>query len=114
MVVEEFNEYINYETTTDQYTGLLYAAFKGNIKVIEMLLKAGANARHKNKFGIGVLHVAAQGDQPIVIYFFKMKGLNLREPDARMSTPLHWACWSKAEVTLQYLLAWVDALEDRD
>jgi len=100
MTVSELKDYSNYEVLPDNYSSLLYAAFKGNIQIIEMLIKIGANIKHKNKFGIGVLHVAAQGDQPIVIYFFRKLGVNLREPDTRGSTPLHWACWSKAEVTL--------------
>jgi len=31
-----------------------------------------------------------------------------------MSTPLHWACYSKSEIALCYLLAWISDLEDRD
>ena len=79
-----------------------------------MLLKIGADMHHKNRYGINVMHVAAQGDQPVSIYYFKLKGMDLRVTDSRQSTPLHWACWSKAEITLQYLLAWVPNLEDKD
>lgn len=61
-----------------------------------------------------MLHVAAQGDMPISIYFFKLRGLNLRSRDNRGSTPLHWAAYSKAEITLVYLLSWVDFLDDQD
>lgn len=61
-----------------------------------------------------MLHVAAQGDQPISIYFFKMKGMDLRSCDKRGSTALHWAAYSKAEITLAYLLSWVQFLDDRD
>ena len=59
-----------------------------------------------------MLHVAAQGDQPISIYFFKLRGLDLRSRDNRGSTPLHWAAYSKAEITLVYLLSWLDFLDD--
>ena len=62
MIIQELTEYVNYEVLPDNYTCLLYAAFKGNIQIIEMLIKQVANIYHKNKFGLGVLHVAAQGD----------------------------------------------------
>lgn len=68
----------------------------------------------KNNFGINVLHVAAQGDQSISLYFFKEKGMDLRAKDSRGSTPLHWACYSKSEVSLCYLLSWVKFLDDKD
>ena len=61
-----------------------------------------------------MLHVAAQGDQPISIYFFKLKGMDLRSTDNRGSTALHWAAYSKAEITLVYLLSWVQFLDDQD
>jgi ankyrin repeat protein len=48
------------------------------------------------------------------MYFFKEKGLDIRSRDHRMSTPLHWACYSKSEIALCYLLAWITDLEDRD
>ena len=60
------------------------------------------------------MHVAAQGDQPISMFFFKGKGLDIRSKDQRLSTPLHWACYSKSEIALCYLLAWINDLEDRD
>jgi ankyrin repeat protein len=60
------------------------------------------------------LHVAAQGDQPISLYYFKEKGMDLRAKDSRGSTPLHWVCYSKSEIALCYLLSWVTALDDQD
>mmetsp|Transcript_5068 Transcript_5068/g.3721 ORF Transcript_5068/g.3721 Transcript_5068/m.3721 type:complete len:89 (-) Transcript_5068:1181-1447(-) len=34
--------------------------------------------------------------------------------DSRGSTPLHWACYSKSEIALCYLLAWVKNLDEHD
>jgi len=34
--------------------------------------------------------------------------------DNRASTPLHWACYSKSEVALVYLLSYVTRLDDQD
>lgn len=41
-------------------------------------------------------------------------GLDLRSKDNRQSTPLHWACYSKSEVALLYLVAWITDLNDQD
>jgi len=41
-------------------------------------------------------------------------GLDLRSKDHRGSTPIHWACYSKSEVSLIFLLAWVEVLDDQD
>lgn len=82
--------------------------------LIKLLLKHGADMHARNNFGINVMHVAAQGDQPISLYFFKEQGIDLRSRDNRQSTPMHWACYSRSEVALCYLLAWVTQLEDRD
>ena len=80
----------------------------------ELLITHGADIHAKNNYGINMLHVAAQGDQPISIYFFKLRGLDMHSRDNRGSTPLHWAAYSKAEITLVYLLSWVDFLDDQD
>ena len=62
----------------------------------------------KNQFGLNVLHIAAQGDMPISLYFFhKVKNMDINSLDARGSTPLHWACFSCSELALIYILAWI-------
>lgn len=95
------------KTTTDGFTALHFTSFKGNPSLADLLLKYGADITAKNNFGINVVHVAAQGDQPISLYYFKNKGMDLRSRDNRGSTPMHWACYSKSEVALIYLLAWI-------
>lgn len=62
----------------------------------------------RNLFGLNVLHIAAQGDQPLSLYYFKSKHMDIYSKDKRLSTPLHWACFSNSEVALIYLLAWYD------
>lgn len=80
--------------------------------MIEALVQNGADITALNNFGISAIHVAAQGDQPISLYYFKLKGMDMRIKDSRGSSPLHWACYSKSEVALCYLLAWVKDLDD--
>jgi palmitoyltransferase len=93
---------------------LHFASFRGCLKLIKLLIKRGADMYAKNNFGINVMHVGAQGDQPISLYYFKLKGMDLNQMDNRFSTPLHWACYSKSEIAMCYLLAWVNNLELQD
>lgn len=48
-----------------------------------MLLSFGANVHAKNKQEINMLHVAAQGDQPASLLFFKRQGLDINSKDKR-------------------------------
>ena len=53
-----------------------------------------------------MLHVAAQGDQPISLAYFIRHGININSKDKRDSTPLHWAAFAGAELALSYIVAW--------
>ena len=75
----------------------------------------GADFTVKNVYGANVLHVAAQGDQPCPLYYFvAIKDMDIDETDNRGSTPLHWACYSKAEFALSYILSMSPELESVD
>jgi len=93
---------------------LHFAAFRGNVELLDNLVENGANIYLTNNFGINVLHVASQGDQPISLYYFRSKNMDITIKDNRGSTPLHWACYSKSEVALCYLLAWVQNVDCQD
>jgi ankyrin repeat protein len=47
-------------------------------------------------------------------YFVTEKGMSLDESDNRGSTPLHWACYSRSEFALSYILALNPNLELQD
>ena len=67
----------------------------------------GADIYIRNAHGLNVLHIAAQGDQPISLYYFhKIKDIPIDTVDNRGSTALHWACFSSSELALIYILAW--------
>ena len=53
-----------------------------------------------------MLHVGAQGDQPLSIALFLKLGLDINSRDQRQSTPLHWAAFAGAEMSLSYILSW--------
>jgi hypothetical protein len=95
-------------TFKDCFSALHYAAYRGNIEMIEILIEIGADVNCKNKFGLGVLHVAAQGDQPAILFYFHiLLKMDILIKDKSGSTPLHWACFSCSELALIYLLAWL-------
>jgi len=111
---KQIHQWVNHKTDEDGFAALHFASFRGNINLIQLFIKNGANIHQQNNFGINVMHVAAQGDQPISLFFFKEKGVDIRSRDHRQSTHLHWACYSKSEIALCYLLSWVHDLEDKD
>lgn len=51
------------EKTDEGFTPLHLAAFRGNLKIIELFFSNGADVTLKNKQGLNCLHIAAQGDQ---------------------------------------------------
>lgn len=107
MEKQEITRWINMQTQKDKFAAIHYASFRGNIEMCQTLLDNGANMNLQNQYGLNVMHIAAQGDQPISLYFFKQKGMHLCSKDKRGSTPLHWACYQGSEVALIYLLGWL-------
>ena len=61
-----------------------------------------------------MLHIAAQGDSPILMvfifiyfqFYYLNKGLKLAVADSKGSTALHWACYSGQENAVNALLSW--------
>lgn len=101
--------------TDEEFTALHFATYHGNFYLIKFLIEhANADINKKNKFGSTLMHVAAQGDQPLPIFYFHRLGMNVNIQDNRGSTPLHWACYSKSEVALNYLLSLNPNLDIKD
>jgi ankyrin repeat protein len=40
--------------------------------------------------------------------------MDLSIKDNRGSTPLHWACYSKSEIAMCYILSWTQNLNEKD
>jgi len=93
----------------DAYSAILYAAFRGNIDIIEALIENQADYLDSSLKGLNVLHMAAQGDKPEVLIYFKEKyGMDISQKDFNNSTPLHWACFMGSENSVNFLLTWID------
>ena len=52
------------------FTALHFASFHGNMSLIHFLVTHGADVHAKNNQDINMLHVAAQGDQPVSLAYF--------------------------------------------
>ena len=101
---EEFIQFIN-QKTSQGTVALHYAAFKGNIKIIMLLISNGADYTIRTNAGLTVVHYGAQGNQPNTLVYFHLKySMRLDEPDNSGSTPLHWAAYLGSEASTSYLL----------
>lgn len=57
--------------TDDEFTALHFATYHGNYTLIKFLIdNCEADLFKRNKFGSTVLHIAAQGDQALPLFFF--------------------------------------------
>lgn len=102
---QEITEWVN--TRTDEgFTAVHFASFKGSIELIKLLEGYGADTQVKNHQGLNVMHIAAQGDQPISLAYFLRKGFDIQELDNKGSTPLHWAAFLGMENATIYLTSW--------
>ena len=62
-----------------------------------------------SKKGLNVLHMAAQGNNPNIIIYFKVKyKMSVLSKDAQGNVPLHWACYNSSEEAINFLLSYMD------
>lgn len=86
--------------------------FRGNkVKsrqdLVKLFIEIGADLTATNKQGLGVMHIAAQGDQPLSLallhYQHEVSYFGL---DDKHSTALHWAAYLGSDQAAALLLAW--------
>ena len=96
-------------------TPLLYATFKGSYEKVNILIEHGAKVEMRNFMGLSVMHMAAQGDKPNMLIYFKDKfGFSILDRDFPGNTPLHWACHMAAENSINFLLSWMNDINILD
>ena len=89
-------------------TAILYAAYRGNILIVRSLIECGADVNITSKKGLNVLHMAAQGNNPNIIIYFKVKyNISVLSKDSQGNTPLHWACYNSSEEAINFLLSFM-------
>ena len=97
-------KFIN-EKTNEGLTALHYASYKGNIKLLQLLIQSGASVEAVTNLGKNIIHMAAEGNQPsMMIYLISKEHQSSQSVDENGSTPLHWACYAGAEEAVNFLL----------
>lgn len=67
-----------------------------------------------NKDGLGLVHMAAQGDQPLILTYLQSKLVDICLQDKKGGTPLHWAAYMGCEITSSVLLSWNVPVNSKD
>ena len=98
------SNFIN-EKNDEGLTSLHFTAFKGNIELYKILIKNGASTDILTNLGKNIIHLSAEGNQPSsMIYFLFKQKFDIYSRDENGSSPLHWACYSGAEESVNYLI----------
>jgi palmitoyltransferase len=115
--IDTFNEikmWVN-KQSEQGYTALHYAVYKGNIKIVKILIEYGANIDITNKRGLNVFHMSAHGNQvSSLVYLKDTFNFDLHSTDYMGSTALHWACYIGSENAVVFLLSWNAGLNTQD
>jgi palmitoyltransferase ZDHHC13/17 len=95
------------------FRAIHFASYRGNIEVLNLLIQNGADIHCVNNRGLNVIHMAAQGDQPGSLIFFKEKyNLDIEIRDSLLNTPLHWACYMGSELFFSFILSYTNEKDD--
>ncbi|XP_059163872.1 uncharacterized protein LOC131946892 [Physella acuta] len=79
--------------TAHKETPLHYASRRGIPSIVHLLIQCGAKIDARDLSGKSVLHFAAEtGSAQVIKYFEETHGLNVRDLDAKLQSPLHIAC----------------------
>ena len=94
------------EKTNEGMTALHYAVCNGNIQMVKLLKNYGATFELITNLGKNAMHMAAENNQPsMMIYLLYNEGQDIFSVDENGSTPLHWACYSGAEESINFLIS---------
>lgn len=86
-------------------TPIHYASYKGNVKIVDLLITYGSEVNAKTEKLLNVIHYSCQGNNPNCLLYYSLKyNFDFNLPDKRNSTPLHWACYSSAYECVNFLL----------
>ena len=100
-----FKDFINAKTDGDNQTALHLASFRGNIKIIKLLISNYAEINVLTSKGYNMIHKAAMGNKPsAIIYFNKKYNMNLEDTDENQMNALHLATRNCMENSVIYLL----------
>ena len=96
-------------------TPLMYAVFRGNLKILKKLLEFQVNIYDVNMNGDSLMHICIKSDQVNVLVYLKEKlKLSVNSTDKKGSTPLHHACFLGSEYCINVLLKWIDDVNNKN
>ena len=115
---EILKSWVNF-SSDEGFSALHYSAFQGNLvnniqEILKCLLSCGADLSAKNHQGLSVMHVAAQGDQALILVYLYSLDLPLDSLDNKACLPLHWACYTGCETSASVLLSWGGEINAQD
>ena len=100
---EEFKTWIN-QKADNGFNAIHYAAYKGTIKLISLLIDYKANYLITNDHGLSILHIAAQSNNVnILAYLHEYHNFSYSSTDKAGATSLHWAAYSGSIDALEFL-----------
>ena len=81
------------------------ASYKGNIKIIDLLISNGSDIYVLSEKLLNVIHYSCQGNKPNSLLYYDLRyNFDYNILDKRNSTPLHWACFSSAYECVNFLM----------
>ena len=103
---EILKNFINAKTQGDNLTALHYASFRGNIKIIKLLIDNYADINALSSNGYNMIHKAAQGNKPsAIVYFYKKYYISLEATDENSMNALHLAAYNGMDDSVIFLLS---------
>ena len=104
--IEIFKNFINARTQGDNQTALHYASFRGNIKIIKLLIENYADVNAVTSNGYNMLHKAAQGNKPsAIVYFHKKYNMDLEATCENKMNALHLSAAIGMDNSVIFLLS---------
>ena len=86
-------------------TSIHLASYKGNIKIIDLLISNGGIVNMQTEKLLNVIHYSCQGNKPNCLLYYDLKyNFDFDAPDKNKTTPLHWACFASAYECVNFLL----------
>lgn len=85
-------------------SSLHFAADKGHVEVVEVLLIAGADPSMANEVGLLPIHIAAGQGFSEIVKVLLAYGANIEALDKDKLTPLHHSCFSDSDDTAKVLI----------
>jgi ankyrin repeat protein len=96
---------INSPEERKQTTAVMFAAERGRLDIVELLVANGADINYANRNGLTALHAASYGNHLDVVKFLLEKGADINAIERKGKTPLYYAAITDAADTAQFLIA---------